>query len=85
MEAIRIRMRADVPVGVYLSGGIDSSVVAGIASQLTKEEGLAMGDQDPTKKIACFTIEFPHESGFDESGMRDNFPTPFFYFKSARS
>lgn len=67
LESIRLRLRADVPVGIYLSGGIDSSAIAGMVSHLVKEQGVKLGIQDATERISCFSIAFDEESGFDES------------------
>lgn len=68
VEAIRLRLQADVPVGIYLSGGLDSSLVAGIVTHLMRQEDVRAGTQQATDKVRCFTIEFPNASGYDESG-----------------
>ena len=55
-EAVRIRLRADVPVGCYLSGGIDSCAVLGLA---------ARHRSDP---IRVFTLAFDR-ADYDESAI----------------
>ncbi|GES62463.1 asparagine synthetase [Aspergillus terreus] len=71
MEAIRLRLRADVPLGIYLSGGIDSSAVAGMVVHLVKEEGARLGNDDSQilSRIKCFTVQFNKDSGADESDI----------------
>jgi asparagine synthase (glutamine-hydrolysing) len=53
-RAIKLRLISDVPLGVFLSGGIDSSTIAALASQELSEP------------LRTFSIGFPDKS-FDES------------------
>lgn len=53
-DAVRIRLEADVPLGAFLSGGIDSSVIAAIAQ---RELG---------GSLKTFTVRMP-DGSFDES------------------
>jgi asparagine synthase (glutamine-hydrolysing) len=70
LEAVRLRLRADVPVGVYLSGGLDSSSIAGIVAHLIKEGAAQLGNDSShdLSRMKCFTVQFDKDSGADESG-----------------
>ncbi|KAF7725810.1 hypothetical protein EC973_009233 [Apophysomyces ossiformis] len=64
VESVRHRLRADVPLGVYLSGGIDSAAMAGIATHILREK-------DPDAKVHAFSISFKDGGAFDEAPIAE--------------
>jgi len=54
IKSIRVRLRSDVPIGIFLSGGLDSSLIVALAAEIS------------TQPIDTFTIAFPGTSS-DES------------------
>ena len=57
-DAVRLRLRSDVTVGAYLSGGLDSSFIAALINKVSPE------------RLHTFSIGFA-DSAFDESQFQE--------------
>ena len=54
-ESVRLHLVSDVPVGAFLSGGLDSSII------------VALAQREMSEQLQTFTISFPDVPHYDES------------------
>jgi asparagine synthase (glutamine-hydrolysing) len=54
-QSVREQLVADVPVGILLSGGVDSSLVTAMAARVSPQ------------RVRTFTVAFPGQGQFDEA------------------
>ncbi|HEV2863876.1 MAG TPA: asparagine synthase (glutamine-hydrolyzing) [Pyrinomonadaceae bacterium] len=83
-QSVKYRLRADVPVGVYLSGGLDSSMVASVVGNLTggaqtHSFSIGFADKDicetPFQRMVAQQVgTIHHEVTFDWSEIERRLP-----------
>ncbi len=82
-DAVATRLQADVRVGVFLSGGVDSSLVAALAARHTTQlETFSIGFREPSydesrhaRLVARHIGSRHHEHILDERALLDVVPT----------
>ena len=86
-DATRIRLRADVPFGAFLSGGVDSSTIVGLmARHVTRPvKTFCIGFEDPRYDESKFALQAAQRFGCDhtmevaELNMLDAWPKVLYH------
>ncbi|MDB5890650.1 MAG: hypothetical protein JWP47_1481 [Polaromonas sp.] len=86
-DATRIRLRADVPFGAFLSGGVDSSTIVGLMARHVKApvKTFCIGFEDPRYDESAFALQAARRFGCDhtmevaELNMLDQWPRVLYH------
>ena len=86
-DATRIRLRADVPFGAFLSGGVDSSTIVGLMARHVSRpvKTFCIGFKDPRYDESAYALQAAQRFGCDhtlevaELNMLQSWPKVLYY------
>ena len=86
-DATRIRLRADVPFGAFLSGGVDSSTIVGLMARHVSRpvKTFCIGFEDPLYDESAYALQAAQRFGCDhimevaELNMLQSWPKVLYY------
>lgn len=87
-RAVVKRLMSDVPVGAFLSGGLDSSIIAALARKHVKQlHTFSVGiegspDIEAARKVSKYLDTIHHEHIFTRKDILDNLPEIIYYLES---